>query len=273
MSNCDSDQTAIDSCLLADNYSVDAFVPEKQVWIETMADIVETEIREDGKKRMRSSRLSNSVHSSDMDENVFDSFFERESKEKDDVTTEIDNQRPKDSKNELDHIFSSTVVRALQNYVDEHVTASIDDFQRQWEQTPYMAFFDSDKRYKSLVTQVAYDFKRFFFEQWSRELRSQRPNCSAAERLEVHRQLEKRFKYYERQIQVHCEKIETSVSLNFRSIRSVLNDAFIEAKWQFQSDQNAWINDVTLRMELMEQKQAILMEKIEALEKRLDCKE
>lgn len=284
----DSDQFAIDSCLLdQDDTTVDSFAPEKNIWLETMAEIVKKEKKDMAddtvaKKRMRSSALSKTVLSGNenlADETELYSFFEQDGVEPEEAVENHDAEKERnftrqDSQTEashhnLSHVFSSSVICALQSYVDERVSDSIDDFQRQWEQTPYMAFFATEKKYKSLVAQVAHDFKRFFFENWARELRSQRPTCSLSERVELNRQLQKRFDYYERQIEAHCEKIESDLAFHLRSIKNVLDDAFNEAKWQFQSDSTSLINDLTQRMDQMEQRQAELLEKIDMLEERL----
>lgn len=108
--------------------------------------------------------------------------------------------------------FSHSDLARLMDVVDQRVherfAQELTALELRWTHNPYMALFDRGNAggesardnapaaaaaYRDLVQQVAYDFRRFFYEAWARDLRQQRPYMNDTQRDLLQRLLVERF--------------------------------------------------------------------------------
>jgi hypothetical protein len=166
---------------------------------------------------------------------------------------------------QLDQVFSRHVLARLKMFVEKEVTMAVDEFERRWEQTPYMALFAKEDSYRVIVAQIAHDFKRYFFDKWAYELRSQRPQHSRSAILEM---IDNRIDQSEQRLRFSMQQRPLSSSTfeideQFEQIRAVLNEEFVELRERVQSDCAA-------RLNLIEKENANLYSQIRDLQSQID---
>lgn len=80
-----------------------------------------------------------------------------------------------------------------------------------------------DISYRALVQQVAYDFRRAFFLDWSNELRAQRPFMNAVQRNMLQKMVSERFEYLESGLSSQIHELQQQTRILEAQIRNLRN--------------------------------------------------